>query len=351
VTSLLAIEVPYWGQSLLRVLAGIVAVLIPAGTIVYVFLFKMMSFMQSRLGPMEAGPYGSLQLVAEVGKWLQKEDTAPAAADHRIFKMAPMVVLVSTFLLVAAVPFGPDAWLTDFQVGVFYALAVSSISVLGILIAGWASANKYSLLGGLRAAGQLIAYELPLVLGVIGVVIQAGSMNFQEIIVRQNSDAIFGWDGLGNPYVLTQFVGFAVFMIAVQAELTQPPFDMPIAESELVSGYMTEYSGFRFLIFFIAEFATVGVFSLIASALFLGGWGVPFAWFGWESLDDVDDWMNLAGPLIMLTKMMALSFIVMWVRFSFPRFREDQLQRFAWKVLIPVAVLNIVVTAIFKVAF
>ena len=128
-----------------------------------------------------------MQLFAEVGKWLQKEDTAPAAADHRIFKMAPLIVLVSTFLLVAAVPFGPDAWLTNFQVGVFYALAVSSISVLGILVAGWASANKYSLLGGLRAAGQLIAYELPLVLGTLGVVIQAGSMNFQDIVVAQNA--------------------------------------------------------------------------------------------------------------------------------------------------------------------
>ena len=224
---------------------------------------------------MEAGPYGSMQLFAEVGKWLQKEDTAPEAADHRIFKMAPLIVLLSTFLLVAAVPFGPDVWLTNFEVGVFYALAVSSISVLGILVAGWASANKYSLLGGLRAAGQLIAYELPLVLGTLGVVIQAGSMNMQEIVVAQNSDAIFGWDGIGNPYILTQFIGFFVFMVAVQAELTQPPFDMPIAESELVAGYMTEYSGFRFLIFFIAEFATVGVFSLIASVLFLGGWGVP----------------------------------------------------------------------------
>ena len=182
-------EIPYWGQSLLRVLGGIVAVLLPAGTIVYVFLFKMMSFMQSRLGPMEAGPYGSMQLFAEVGKWLQKEDTAPEAADHRIFKMAPLIVLVSTFLLVAAVPFGPDVWLTNFEVGVFYALAVSSISVLGILVAGWASANKYSLLGGLRAAGQLIAYELPLVLGTLGVVIQAGSMNMQEIVVAQNSGA------------------------------------------------------------------------------------------------------------------------------------------------------------------
>ena len=325
--------------------------LLPAGTIVYVFLFKMMSFMQSRLGPMEAGPYGSMQLFAEVGKWLQKEDIVPERADRFIFKASPLVVLASTFLLIAVVPFGPDAWLTNFEAGVFYLLAVSSVSVLGILMAGWASANKYSLMGGLRAAGQLIAYELPMVLAVVGVVIQAESMNLQRIVFAQNADAIFGWDGLGNPYVLTQFVAFLIFMIAVQAELTQAPFDMPIAESELVSGYMTEYSGFRFLIFFIAEFATAGVFALIASVLFLGGWGVPFAWFGWDSLDEIDDWMNLAGPLIMFTKMLVLVFIIMWVRFSYPRFREDQLQRFAWKVLIPVAILNIVATSILKVVF
>jgi NADH-quinone oxidoreductase subunit H len=348
---MLAIEIPYWGQSLLRVLGGTVAVLLPAGTIVYLFLFKMMSFMQSRLGPMEAGPYGSMQLFAEVGKWLQKEDIQPAKADARIFKMAPLIVLVSTFLLVAVVPFGPDAYFTNFDAGVFYMLAVSSISVLGVLVAGWSSANKYSLLGGLRAAGQLIAYELPMVLAVIGVVIQAGTMNMQGIVERQNAGAIFGWDGLGNPYVLTQFIGFGIFMIAVQAELTQAPFDMPIAESELVSGFMTEYSGFRFLIFFIAEFATAGVFSLIASVLFLGGWGVPFSWFSWESIDDVDDWMNVVGPLIMFTKMLALTFLIMWVRFSYPRFREDQLQRFAWKVLIPVALVNIMFTGILKVAF
>jgi NADH-quinone oxidoreductase subunit H len=264
--------------------------------------------------------------------------------------MAPLIVLLSTFLLVAAIPFGPDAWLTNFRAGVFYALAVSSISVLGILVAGWSSANKYSLLGGLRAAGQLIAYELPLVLGTLGVVIQAGSMNLQDIVVAQNQGEIFGWDGLGNPFILTQGIGFLVFMVAVQAELTQPPFDMPVAESELVSGYMTEYSGFRFLIFFIAEFATVGVFSLIGAVLFLGGWGVPFAWFGWDGLGEVDDWMNLGGPLILFTKMLVLSFIIMWVRFSWPRFREDQLQRFAWKFLIPVSLVNIVLTAILKVA-
>ncbi len=350
-SALLAVEIPYWGQSLLRVLGGIVAVLLPAGTIVYVFLFKMMSFMQSRLGPMEAGPYGSLQLVAEVGKWLQKEDIAPERADRFIFRLAPIVVLASTFLLVAVVPFGPDAWFTNFETGIYYAMAVSSVSVLGIIMAGWASANKYSLLGGLRAAGQLIAYELPMVLAVIGVVIQAESMNLQRIVVAQNAGSIFGWDGLGNPYILTQFVGFLIFMIAVQAELTQAPFDMPIAESELVSGYMTEYSGFRFLMFFIGEFATAGVFALIASVLFLGGWGVPFAWFGWSGIDDVDNWMNIVGPLVMFSKMMLLAFLIMWVRFSYPRFREDQLQRFAWKVLIPVSIGNIVLTAVAKVVF
>ena len=349
-TSLLAVEVPYWGQSLLRVLGGIVAVLLPAGTIVYLFLFKMMSFMQSRLGPMEAGPYGSMQLLAEVGKWMQKEDIAPDNADKAIFKIAPLVVLLSTFLLILVVPFGPDAWFTNFDTGVFYFLAVGSVSVLGILIAGWASANKYSLLGGLRAAGQLIAYELPMVLATLGVVIQAESMNLNRIVEVQNTGEIFGISFLGNPFILTQFVGFLIFMIAVQAELTQAPFDMPIAESELVSGYMTEYTGFRFLIFFIAEFATAGVFAFIASVLFLGGWGVPFEWFGWSNLDDVDNWMNIVGPLILTAKMFALVGIIMWVRFSYPRFREDQLQTFAWKFLIPVSLANIVITAILKVA-
>ena len=345
----LATDLPYWADSLLRVLGGTVAVLLPAGTIVYLFLFKMMSFMQSRLGPMEAGPYGSLQLFAEVGKWLQKEDLAPEHADKRVFRMAPLVVLVSTFLLVAVVPFGPDAYFTDFDAGVFYLLAVSSISTLGILIAGWSSANKYSLLGGLRAAGQLIAYELPMVLAVLGVVIQVGSMNLQQIVYFQNSGQMLDIDFIGFPLITTQFLGFLIFMIAVQAELTQTPFDMPIAESELVSGYMTEYSGFRFLIFFIAEFATAGVFSLIASVLFLGGWGVPWSWWGWEEAGDIPNWMNFAGPVILFTKMIVLSAIIMWVRFSYPRMREDQLQKFAWKVLVPLALLNIMVTAVFKV--
>ena len=202
-------DLPYWGQSLLRVLGGTVAVLLPAGTIVYLFLFKMMSFMQSRLGPMEAGPYGSMQLFAEVGKWLQKEDIQPGegrqadlqdGAADRAGQHVPArrrrAVRARRLLHQLR------------RRRVLHARRVSSISTLGILIAGWSSANKYSLLGGLRAAGQLIAYELPMVLAVVGVVIQAGTMNMQEIVVAQNAGEIFGWDGLGNPYILTQFVGF-----------------------------------------------------------------------------------------------------------------------------------------------
>jgi NADH-quinone oxidoreductase subunit H len=343
---MLAIDIPYWGQSILRVIGVMIAVLLPAGTLVYLYLFKMMSFMQSRLGPMEAGPYGSLQLFAEVGKFIQKEDISPEGADLPIFRLAPYVVVLTVFLIYVGIPFGPDAVFADFQVGVFYVLAVSSISVLGILMAGWSSANKYSLIGGLRAAGQLIAYELPMVLAVMGVVIQAGTMNMQGIVAAQSSDAIFGWNGIGNPYILSQFVGFLVFMIAVQAELTQTPFDMPIAESELVAGYMTEYSGFRFLLFFIGEFATAGAFAAIAATLFLGGWALPASWF-----DQSTDAMNVIGPLILFGKIVLLSGLIFWVRFTYPRFREDQLQRFAWKVLIPITLANIMITAVLKVAF
>jgi len=341
---LFGLELSYWQASLLRVLGVLVAVILPAGGFVYVFLFKMMSFMQSRLGPMEAGPYGSIQLLAEVGKFLQKEDIVPERADRRLFFLAPYIVLASTFLLLVVMPFGPDAYFANLDTGIFLALGLSSVSVIGVLIAGWASANKYSLIGGLRAAGQLIAYELPLVLAVVGVVIQAGTLNLQGIVAAQHQGEIFGFAGIGNPFVLTQLVGFFVFLIATQAELTQPPFDMPVAESEIVTGYITEYSGLRFLLFFIGEFATAGAFAAIAATLFLGGWAVPFV-----ELDD--NVMNVAGPLVLFAKMMLVGFLIFWVRFTFPRFREDQLQAFAWKYLIPISLVNILATMVLKVAF
>src|SRR5437588_3037756 len=194
---------------------------IPLGALVlaYVFLLKMMSHMQSRLGPMEAGPHGVLQLLADAGKFLQKEDVFPERADRAVFALAPVVVLMSAFRLDVVMPAGPRLTVSDLDTGVFFALAVSSLSVLGVLMAGWASANKYSLIGALRATGQLIAYELPLVLAVVGVVIQAGTMRLQGIVAAQAQGEIFGWGAIGNPFLLTQFVGFFIFIVAAQAEL------------------------------------------------------------------------------------------------------------------------------------
>jgi len=339
---LLALELSFWPATILKTL--VVLMVIPAAAIIlgYVFLLKMMAHMQSRLGPMEPGGFhGWFQLIGDGIKFIQKEDIIPSEADRRVFAIAPVVVLVSTFLLYIVLPAGPDLVVQDLDVGIFYALAVSSLSVIGVLMAGWASANKYSLLGSLRAAGQLIAYELPLVLAVVGVVIQAGTMSLQGIVHAQADGEIFGIGLIGNPYILTQALGFVIFIAASQAELTQTPFDMPVAESELVAGYMTEYSGFRFLFFFMAEFGTAFALSAIAATLYLGGWSVPF----------VDgNLANVLGPVVLGAKIMLVAFLIFWMRFTFPRFREDQLQAFAWKILIPLSLANIVVTGALKVA-
>ena len=342
---MIALHLAYWQETIIRLLVGLAALLGLTGTVVYLYLFKFVSFMQSRLGPMEAGPYGSLQLLAEVGKWIQKEDIFTERADRFVFAASPFVVILSTFMLFVVVPGGPGDSVADLPNSLIYALAVSAISVIGILMAGWASANKYALLGGLRAAGQLVAYELPMVLAVVGVVIQAGSLNLQDIVGAQATGSIFGWSGIGNPYILTQFTGLIIFLIAMQAELTQTPFDMPVAESELVAGYMVEYTGIRFLVYFIAEFATAIGFSAIAATLFLGGWGLPTSWGIGRGA------MHVIGPIVIILKTVLLTGVVFWVRFSFPRFREDQLQRLAWKFLIPLSLANIVVTAVLKVVF
>jgi NADH-quinone oxidoreductase subunit H len=333
-----------WGWTL-AIKTVIVLGLIPLGALIlgYTFLLKMMSHMQSRLGPMDPGGFhGWFQLVGDGIKFLQKEDVMPTEADRRVFALAPAVVVMSTFLVFVVIPTGPKLVVEDLQVGVFYALAVSSLSVVGVLMAGWASANKFALLGALRAAAQLIAYELPLLLAVVGVVIQANTMSLQGIVRAQQDGSIFGWGGIGNPFILTQFVGFLLFLVASQAELTQTPFDMPVAESELVAGYMVEYTGFRFLFFFIGEFGTAFAFAALAATLFLGGWSLPWVHGGWA---------NLLGVPILFTKLMLVAFLMFWVRFTYPRLREDQLQALAWKFLIPIALANIVVTGILKVAF
>jgi NADH-quinone oxidoreductase subunit H len=333
-----------WGTTL-AIKTVVILAIIPLGALIlgYVFLLKMMSHMQSRLGPMDPGGFhGWYQLVGDGLKFLQKEDVMPAQSDKRVFAVAPAVVVMSTFLVFLVIPMGPDLVVKDLDVGVFYALAVSSLSVVGVLMAGWASANKYALLGALRAAAQLIAYELPLLLAVVGVVIQAETMSLQGIVLAQQRGAIFGFSGLGLPFILTQFIGFALFLVASQAELTQTPFDMPVAESELVAGYMVEYTGFRFLFFFIGEFGTAFAFAAIAATLFLGGWAIPGVH---------GTWANILGPPVLFAKLMLVAFLMFWVRFTYPRLREDQLQAVAWKFLIPLGLLNILLTGVFKVAF
>jgi NADH-quinone oxidoreductase subunit H len=312
----------------------LVALMIPlVGMAIGFAEMKLSAKMQYRIGPYFAGGrWGWAQLIADGVKFFQKEDIIPEEADRPVFKAAPILVLVGTVALLVVIPFGPSLIFRDLDVGVFYALAISSLSTIGILMAGWSSANKYSLIGGLRAAGQLIAYELPLVLAVVGSVILAGTMSLQGIVEAQIE--------AGYPYLIFQAVGFAIFMIATLAELTRIPFDMPIAESELVMGYLTEYSGFRFLFFFLAEFANMFTMSAIAATLFLGGYWLPGI---------PQDVLEFAGPVILLGKVFLLVFAMIWFRWTFPRFREDQLQTLAWKWLVPLALVNIAVTATLKV--
>ena len=340
---LLALDIGWGSTTAIKTVIVLAIVPFTALLLGYIFLLKMMSHMQSRLGPMDPGGFhGWYQLIGDGVKFMQKEDIMPADADRKVFALAPAVVVMSTFLVFVVIPAGPRMVVRDLDVGVFYALAVSSLSVIGVLMAGWASSNKYALMGALRAAAQLIAYELPLVLAVVGVVIQAGTMSLQGIVHFQQNGEIFGWSGIGFPFILTQFVGFALFMVAAQAELTQPPFDMPVAESELVAGYMVEYTGFRFLFFFIGEFGTAFAFAALAATLFLGGWSLP--WVHGTAAD-------VLGPIVLVAKVLLVAFLMFWARFTYPRFREDQLQAIAWKWLIPIGLLNILVTGVLKVAF
>ena len=323
----------FWFELAIK-LAAAAAVVPLIGMVIGYGEMKLSAHMQSRVGPYFAGGrFGWAQLIADGIKFIQKEDIVPQEADRPVFKWAPALVMLGTMALLVVIPFHPSSdygMVSDLDVGIFYALAISSVSTIGVLMAGWSSANKYSLMGGLRAAGQLIAYELPLVLATVGVVIQAGTMSMQGIVSAQVAQS---W-----PFVLTQFVGFAIFMIATLAELTRLPFDMPIAESELVMGYVTEYSGFRFLFFFLAEFTNMFTMSVIAVTLFLGGYGF------WGINPD-----SLLSPLIVFAKVGVLLFFMIWLRWTLPRLREDQLQTLAWKWLIPLAIANLIVTAVLKV--
>ena len=324
----------FGSEILLKV--GVVLAFALNGAVIFTLMdVKASAWMQRRPGPLHVGLRGFIFPLAEVIKFIQKEDIIPTKVDKTIFKLAPAFVLFSVFGLFVVVPISPTLVVVDLNLGVFYLLAISTLSTLGVLIAGWSSANKYSLMGGLRAAGQLIAYELPLILAVVGVVIQAETMSMVGIVEKQ-----IEW---GLPFAIAgQGIAFVIFMIAATAEMMRIPFDMPIGESELVMGFMTEYSGIRFLIFYIAEYINMFVMCAIAATIFLGGYHVPLL---------PVEWVNFYGPVVLLTKTLGLAFILVLVRWSFPRFREDQLQNIAWKILIPLSLLNIFVTSIMKVVF
>ncbi len=286
---------------------------------------KVLAHMQHRLGPMYAGRFhGWAQLVADGVKFVQKEDVIPAAADRWVFSLAPGVVMIPYILLFVVVPFSNDAFALNLDIGIFFALAITAISVIGVLMAGWASANKFSLIGALRAAAQLIAYELPLILAAAAVVMQAETLSLVGIAEAQHQY----W------YVLTQPIGFLIFLLASMAEITRTPFDMPIADSEIIFGAYTEYTGLKFAFFLLAEYGGIVALSALAAVLYLGAYQGPI----------------LPPPLWMAGKIGALSFFIIWVRATYPRLREDQLQRMAWVALIPLALLNIMVTAVLKVA-
>jgi NADH-quinone oxidoreductase subunit H len=291
---------------------------------------KVLAHMQARLGPMEAGRFhGWAQLVADGVKFVQKEDVIPDAADPGVFTLAPAVVLVPYIALFLVIPFGRTIWGENLDIGIFYTIAITSVAVIGVLMAGWASANKFSLIGALRAAAQLIAYELPMVLAAVAVVMQAGTTSMVGIVESQHHY----W------YVFTQPLMAVIFLISVLAETSRTPFDMPVADSEIIFGAYTEYTGLKFAFFLLSEYAGIVAFSAIAAVLFLGGYqGLPI-------LGHV-----LPAPIWMAAKVGALSFSIIWFRATYPRLREDQLQRFSWVVLIPLALLDIMVTAVVKVA-
>jgi NADH-quinone oxidoreductase subunit H len=291
---------------------------------------KIMAHMQHRLGPMYAGRFHGIgQPIADGIKLLQKEDVIPTAADNWVFALAPGVVLVPYIALFLVIPFSNSILAENLDVGIFFVLAITAVSVIGVLMAGWASANKFSLIGALRAAAQLIAYELPMILAAVAVVMQAGTLSMVGIVEAQRNY----W------FVLTQPILALIFLISTLAELTRTPFDMPIAESEIIFGAYTEYTGLRFAFFMLAEYAGILAFSAIASVLFLGGYlGPPIVGH------------ILPGFFWMMGKATLLAFFIIWLRVTYPRLREDQLQRFSWVVLIPIALVDILVTGAIKVA-
>ena len=290
---------------------------------------KVSARIQSRLGPVYAGKkFGWAQTPADALKLLMKEDLVPGSADRLLFTIAPAIAFLATMLTFAAIPIGNGLVVANLDIGIFYMLAVSSIGVIGIIMGGWASNNKWSLYGGMRAASQIVSYEIPVALSLIGVVMYTGTLNMVEIGAAQ-AGGIWHWNFFPtrSPFL---FAALIIYFIAALAEANRTPFDLPEAESELVSGYNTEYSGMKFALFFLAEFANLFVISAIAVVMFLGAWNSPLPW------------QILPGPFWFLIKVFFVILVIMWLRWTLPRLRVDQLMYVCWKVLIPISLVVLI---------
>jgi len=308
---------------------------------------KVIAWAQSRLGPMRVGPYGILQPIADAVKLMIKEDITPTRADKWVFTAAPIIAMVPALIVYAVIPFGPEVslfgrqvtlYIADVNVGLLYVVSVASVGVYGIILAGYSSNSKYPLLASLRASAQLISYEVAVTLTLVSVILVAGTLSMVSIVRAQES--------MGVWFLFLQPVAFVIFFIGGLAETNRAPFDLPEAEQELTGGFHTEYSGMRFALFFLAEYANIIVVSSVATTLFLGGWLRPFPNVeALAFLDLIPSWIWFLG------KSFVFLYVFVWVRATLPRYRYDQLMRIGWKVLIPLAIANLVVTGIVKVMF
>jgi len=298
---------------------------------------KVCAAFQQRLGPMRVGPWGLLQTIADFIKLLMKELIKPKSVDKFLYNLAPFVVIIVPFLTISVIPFAPGLQSLDFDIGIFFVTAVSSVGVIGVLLAGWASNNKYSLIGGMRSGAQIVSYELSVGLSLITIVILAGTMQISEIVNLQR-DGWFIFKGH-----VPAIIAFFIFVIAGTAETNRGPFDLAEAESELTAGFHTEYSGIKFAFFFLAEYINLFIVSAIAATVFLGGW-MPFHVGGWEGFNAVMDF--IPGLVWFFLKVFAIIFLIMWFKWTFPRLRIDQILMLEWKYLLPVNLFNILLMAL-----
>lgn len=314
----------------IKVFIVVNVVLLHVAYVVY-FERKVIGHMQARLGPMHVGPHGLLQPIADGIKLFFKEDIIPSGADKPIFYIAPVIGVVVALSSFAVIPFWESFSIADINIGVLYILALSSVGAYSVILAGWSSNSKYSFLGGLRSSAQVISYEIALGLSLVGVIMLSGSANLADIVEAQS-------DG---PFIFYQFIGFFVFLMAAIAETNRVPFDLPEAETELVAGYFTEYSGMRWGLFFMAEYAAMFIMSALAAICFFGGWHGPDFWI----------FSYVPGVVWFLLKIYAFIFFYFWLRATLPRYRYDQLMSLGWKLFIPLGLLNIFITGLVKVLY